>query len=194
MDIAQVDAYNEEVARQRAQRDAVYAEYEKAGRIWGLVPRERITKIRFERVLGHRPQEHCYPIPLPAVRLSRLLRSGLQIGWVACDTGDQTLKPVEYHGRCTTSLSVYVAPVEACGSSRPVLKPGLRGAPRSYDRYFPPTITSLSIHNTQHRPSVSNSTGRITFYSKGKTNVQFEPDVQVPCVPGFPNARVGEVT
>ena len=50
MDITQVDAYNEEVARQRAQRDADYSEYEKAGRIWGLVPRERITKIRFERV------------------------------------------------------------------------------------------------------------------------------------------------
>ena len=55
MDITQVDAYNEEVARQRAQRDADYAEYEKAGRIWGLVPRERITKIRFERV----PKEIC---------------------------------------------------------------------------------------------------------------------------------------
>ncbi|MDO4183011.1 MAG: RraA family protein [Coriobacteriia bacterium] len=49
MDITQVDAYNEEVAAQRAKRDAEYAEYEAAGRIWGLVPRERITKIKFDR-------------------------------------------------------------------------------------------------------------------------------------------------
>ncbi len=50
MDITQVDAYNEEVAKLRAQRDADYAEYEAAGRIWGLVPRERITRIKFDRV------------------------------------------------------------------------------------------------------------------------------------------------
>ncbi|MGI6054158.1 MAG: RraA family protein, partial [Clostridium sp.] len=42
--------YNEDVAALRAKRDADYAEYEKAGRIWGLVPRERITKITFPRV------------------------------------------------------------------------------------------------------------------------------------------------
>lgn len=50
MDITQTESYNEEIAAQRAQRDRDYAEYEKAGRIWGLVPRERITKIVFERV------------------------------------------------------------------------------------------------------------------------------------------------
>lgn len=41
---------NAEIAALRAQRDADYEEYEKAGRIWGLVPRERITKIKFQRV------------------------------------------------------------------------------------------------------------------------------------------------
>ena len=50
MDLSQVDAYNEEVAKLREQRDKDYAEYEAAGRIWGLVPRERITKIKFPRV------------------------------------------------------------------------------------------------------------------------------------------------
>ena len=50
MDITQVESYNEAVATQRAQRDADYAEYEAAGRIWGLVPRERISKIKFDRV------------------------------------------------------------------------------------------------------------------------------------------------
>ena len=50
MDITQVEAYNQAVADQRAQRDADYTEYEAAGRIWGLVPRERITKIKFDRV------------------------------------------------------------------------------------------------------------------------------------------------
>ena len=50
MDITQVESYNETVAALRAQRDADYAEYEAAGRIWGLVPRERITKIKFDRV------------------------------------------------------------------------------------------------------------------------------------------------
>lgn len=50
MDLSQVEKYNEEVAALRAQRDRDYAEYEKAGRIWGLVPRERITKITFPRV------------------------------------------------------------------------------------------------------------------------------------------------
>ena len=50
MDITQTEVYNEQVAAQRAQRDADYAEYEAAGRIWGLVPRERITKIKFDRV------------------------------------------------------------------------------------------------------------------------------------------------
>ena len=47
MDLSQVEVYNKEVAELRAQRDADYAEYEAAGRIWGLVPRERITKIKF---------------------------------------------------------------------------------------------------------------------------------------------------
>ena len=49
MDLSQVEKYNEEVAAQREQRDKDFAEYEAAGRIWGLVPRERITKIKFER-------------------------------------------------------------------------------------------------------------------------------------------------
>ena len=55
MDVTEVEAYNEAIAAQRAQRDEDYAEYEAAGRIWGLVPRERIAKIRFERV----PHEIC---------------------------------------------------------------------------------------------------------------------------------------
>lgn len=50
MDLEQAKNYNDEVAALRAQRDADYEEYEKAGRIWGLVPRERITKIKFPRV------------------------------------------------------------------------------------------------------------------------------------------------
>ena len=50
MDLDQVKSYNEDVAKLREQREADYAEYEKAGRIWGLVPRERITKIKFPRV------------------------------------------------------------------------------------------------------------------------------------------------
>ena len=50
MDLSQVEVYNKEVAELRAQRDKDYEEYEKAGRIWGLVPRERITKIKFPRV------------------------------------------------------------------------------------------------------------------------------------------------
>lgn len=50
MDLSQVEKYNQEVAALRAQRDKDHAEYEKAGRIWGLVPRERITRIRFPRV------------------------------------------------------------------------------------------------------------------------------------------------
>ncbi len=41
---------NAEIAALRAQRDVDYEEYEKAGRIWGLVPRERITRIKFQRV------------------------------------------------------------------------------------------------------------------------------------------------
>ena len=50
MDLSQVEIYNEEVAKLRRQRDEDYAEYEAAGRIWGLVPRERITRIKFPRV------------------------------------------------------------------------------------------------------------------------------------------------
>ena len=38
MDVSQVEKYNQEVAELRAQRDKDFAEYEKAGRIWGLVP------------------------------------------------------------------------------------------------------------------------------------------------------------
>lgn len=50
MDVSQVEKYNEEVVALRAQRDRDYEEYNKAGRIWGLVPRERITRIKFPRV------------------------------------------------------------------------------------------------------------------------------------------------
>ena len=50
MDLCQVVLYNESVVKEREQRDKDYAEYEAAGRIWGLVPRERITKIKFPRV------------------------------------------------------------------------------------------------------------------------------------------------
>ena len=49
MDLNLVEKYNEDVAAQRAQRDKDFSEYEAAGRIWGLVPRERITKIKFKR-------------------------------------------------------------------------------------------------------------------------------------------------
>lgn len=62
MDLDQVKSYNEDVAKLREQRDADYAEYEKAGRIWGLVPRERITKIKFPRVkkeIIDRYYAHC---------------------------------------------------------------------------------------------------------------------------------------
>ena len=41
---------NNEIAALRRQRDIDYAEYEKAGRVWGLVPRERIARIKFPRV------------------------------------------------------------------------------------------------------------------------------------------------
>lgn len=50
MDLSRVDAFNAEVAALRAQRDRDFEEYEKDGRIWGLVPRERITKIKFPRI------------------------------------------------------------------------------------------------------------------------------------------------
>ena len=49
MDTSQIERANEQIAALRAQRDADYAEYEAAGRIWGLVPRERITRIKIER-------------------------------------------------------------------------------------------------------------------------------------------------
>lgn len=55
MDLSQVEVYNQQVAEERAQRDRDFAEYEAAGRIWGLVPRERITKIKFPRI----PKEIC---------------------------------------------------------------------------------------------------------------------------------------
>jgi 4-hydroxy-4-methyl-2-oxoglutarate aldolase len=41
---------NQEMAAQRKQRDLDYVEYDKAGRIWGLFPRERITTISFPRL------------------------------------------------------------------------------------------------------------------------------------------------
>jgi len=41
---------NQEMAAQRKQRDLDYAEYDKAGRIWGLFPRERISTISFPRI------------------------------------------------------------------------------------------------------------------------------------------------
>jgi len=50
MDLDQVEKTNTVIAAQRAQRDKDYEEYDKAGRIWGLVPRERISKIRFPRI------------------------------------------------------------------------------------------------------------------------------------------------
>ena len=50
MDFTMVDKFNEEVLETRRQRDADYEEYKKADRIFGLVPRERITKIKFPRV------------------------------------------------------------------------------------------------------------------------------------------------
>ena len=50
MDVSQVEITNRQIAELRAQRDKDYEEYDKAGRIWGLVPRERITRIKIERV------------------------------------------------------------------------------------------------------------------------------------------------
>lgn len=50
MDVSQVEVYNEQVAELRKQRDKDYEQYQKDGRIWGLVPRERITRITFPRV------------------------------------------------------------------------------------------------------------------------------------------------
>lgn len=47
---SRVEKINEEIMKTRKQRDLDYEEYEKEGRIWGLVPRERITKIKFPRV------------------------------------------------------------------------------------------------------------------------------------------------
>jgi regulator of RNase E activity RraA len=41
---------NEDLIAQRKQRDQDYEEYKKAGRIWGLFPREKITTIKFPRV------------------------------------------------------------------------------------------------------------------------------------------------
>ncbi len=49
MDLSKVESYNKETAELRTERDRDYEEYEKAGRIWGLVPRERITRIKFAR-------------------------------------------------------------------------------------------------------------------------------------------------
>ncbi len=45
-----VEKVNEEILAQRKQRDLDYEEYKKDGRIWGLVPKERILTIKFPRV------------------------------------------------------------------------------------------------------------------------------------------------
>ncbi|MDW7668671.1 MAG: RraA family protein [Bacillota bacterium] len=45
-----VEKINNEIVKLRKQRDLEYQEYKKQGRIWGLVPRERITRIKFPRV------------------------------------------------------------------------------------------------------------------------------------------------
>lgn len=45
-----VERINREILETRKRRDEDYARYAKEGRIWGLVPRERITKIAFPRV------------------------------------------------------------------------------------------------------------------------------------------------
>lgn len=49
MDLNMVESFNKEAERLRIDRDRDYEEYERAGRIWGLVPRERITRIKIER-------------------------------------------------------------------------------------------------------------------------------------------------
>lgn len=45
-----VERINAEIVELREQRDKDYEEYKKEGRIWGLVPRERFTRIKFPRV------------------------------------------------------------------------------------------------------------------------------------------------
>lgn len=45
-----VEQINKDIEAQRTQRDADYEKYLEDGRIWGLVPRERIQKITFPRV------------------------------------------------------------------------------------------------------------------------------------------------
>ena len=50
MDLDQVKSYNEDVAKLREQRDADYAEYEKAGRICGLDRAWKVTCLKFPRV------------------------------------------------------------------------------------------------------------------------------------------------
>ena len=45
-----VERIDRETVEERAQRDRDYEEYKQAGRIWGLVPKERIRKIRFPRI------------------------------------------------------------------------------------------------------------------------------------------------
>lgn len=44
------DRLNKEILEIRKQRDADYEQYKAAGRIWGLVPRERISRITFPRL------------------------------------------------------------------------------------------------------------------------------------------------
>ncbi|MBV1758340.1 MAG: RraA family protein [Dethiosulfatibacter sp.] len=45
-----VQKINDEILEQRKQRDIDYEEYQKQDRIWGFVPRERISTITFPRV------------------------------------------------------------------------------------------------------------------------------------------------
>ncbi len=45
-----VKKINDEILEQRRQRDIDYEEYKKQDRIWGFVPRERISTITFPRV------------------------------------------------------------------------------------------------------------------------------------------------
>ena len=47
MDLDQVKSYNEDVAAQRAKRDADYEEYEKAGRIGGWFQENGLRRLHF---------------------------------------------------------------------------------------------------------------------------------------------------
>ena len=50
MSMEYVEKMNNDIIAQRDKRNKDYEEYKEAGRIWGLVPRERISKISFPRV------------------------------------------------------------------------------------------------------------------------------------------------